>query len=276
MELESLSALLELTHSAGRAVMTIYGERDFGLIDKADGSPVTLADKASHGILTKGLRNLIDKPVLSEEGNIPSWSARQQWNEYWLIDPLDGTREFIKRNGEFTVNVALIQDGAPLFGIVYAPAMDLFYYGGRFDGAFRQQGLAGEALPIRCAELPVSGRAWRLVGSRSFASHECEHFLSSLPLYHFTHLGSSLKFCRVAEGEADLYPRFGPTYEWDTAAAQAVVEGAGGQVLDWFSKAPLGYNRSESLLNPPFMACSNLALVSSSYSVPCVSDVRHP
>lgn len=263
MDLKSLRALLELTYSAGLAVMTIYSERDFGLIDKVDGSPVTLADKASHSILTKGLRNLMDKPVLSEEGNIPSWSARQQWNEYWLIDPLDGTREFIKQNGEFTVNVALIQDGAPVFGIVYAPAVDLCYYGGRFDGAFRQQGLAGEVLPIRCAELPVPGQAWRLVGGRSFASPEGEHFLSLLPLYHFAHLGSSLKFCKVAEGKADLYPRFGPTYEWDTAAAQAVVEGAGGQVLDWVSLTPLRYNRSESLLNPPFMACSNLALLRS-------------
>lgn len=239
--------------------MEIYAGAELGVYHKSDQSPVTLADLQSHRIIQQGLARLGDLPLLSEEASIPPWEVRRTWQEYWLIDPLDGTREFIKRNGEFTINIALIRLGEPVLGIVYTPAQDNFYWGGVNIGAFRQQGYKGSAEQIHCAPAPSREESWRVVGSRSYHSPELGIFLQSLERYELTPVGSSLKFCLVAEGKADLYPRFGPTCEWDTAAAQAVVEAAGAHVLNWESLKPLRYNQKDTLLNPNFIVCAEPA-----------------
>lgn len=254
-----LSRGLALCRAAGRAALAIYRARELCVNTKADDSPVTLADKESHRILCEGLADLDSRPVISEEGDIPPWRVRQSWREYWLIDPLDGTKEFIKGNGEFTINIALIRDGEPVFGIVYVPVTDVFYFGGKGRGAFRQDGLDITRRSIRCAGVPTADDQWRVLGSRSHPSAQLAEFLVRLPRHQLKSVGSSLKLCLIAEGEADLYPRFGPTSEWDTAAGQAVLEAAGGQVLDWSTLSPLRYNTKESLLNPSFIACAGIS-----------------
>lgn len=251
-----LSELIALCRTAGAAVMEIYRSQSLDVQRKADASPVTRADMASHRILLEGLQALADLPVLSEEAEVPPWEQRRQWCEYWLVDPLDGTREFIKGNGEFTINVALVRDGRPVLGVVYAPDKELWFWGGVGLGAFRQSG-SDVAEAIHCA--PPPKEVWRVLGSRSFQSPQLTEFLARLPAYELLSVGSSLKLCLVASGEADLYPRFGPISEWDTAAAQAVVEAAGGQVLNWHTLRPLTYNTKDSLLNPPFIVCAAMA-----------------
>lgn len=253
-----LADLLPLCHQAGERILALYQSTDSVVRYKSDDSPVTLADYASNRILVEGISSVSPLPVLSEEGDLPPWPTRQQWREYWLIDPLDGTREFIKGTGDFTVNIALIRNGEPVFGIVYVPVTDLFYFGGKGAGAFRQRGLAATPEGIHCTDLPPPNGVWRVLGSRSHSSPKLAELLSALPSHRLTPVGSSLKFCLIAEGTADLYPRFGPTSEWDTAAAQAVLEAAGGQVLDWNTLSPLRYNTKDSLLNPPFIACTSI------------------
>jgi 3'(2'), 5'-bisphosphate nucleotidase len=254
-----LADLLPLCHQAGAEILALYQHVKSGVRYKTDKSPITAADCASNRILVEGINRVSSLPVLSEEGDLPKWSIRQKWREYWLVDPLDGTREFIQGNGEYTVNVAVISDGKPVFGIVYAPVADMFYFGSNEAGAFRQQGLEGSPQPIHCAGVPPPEGLWRVLGSRSHSSPELAEFLAAFPGHRLTPVGSSLKFCLIAEGAADLYPRFGPTSEWDTAAAQAVLEAAGGQVLDWNTLLPLSYNTKDSLLNPPFVACTGIA-----------------
>jgi len=259
-EVYRVADVLELTYEAGQAILKVYLDDNIAVSSKPDLSPVTRADKLANELLMKGLERIGNAPVLSEEAEIPSWTKRREWREYWLIDPLDGTREFIKRNGEFTVNIAYISDGRPVLGVVYAPVTDLFYYGVVGEGAYRQKGLAGRPQPIQCSKPPPhSRRPWRVLGSRSHSSPQFDAFLSRLPAYELTQIGSSLKLCLIAEGVADLYPRFGPTSEWDTAAGQAVVEAAGGLVLEWQSFTPLRYNTKESLLNPSFVVCSQIS-----------------
>lgn len=253
-----LKPLITLCEQAGQAIMEIY-QRPLGSVQlKADDSPLTEADLAAHNCLVAGLRTLYpDIPILSEEANEGLEEVRLGWREYWLIDPLDGTKEFIRRNGEFTVNLALIRDGRPVLGIVHAPALRVTYCG---DGklAWRQD-MGEEATPIKVADRPTAGEAWRVVGSRSHQSEAFTEFMQALPDADIVSMGSSLKFCLVAEGRAHLYPRLGPTAEWDTAAAQAVVESAGGQVLAYPALAPLQYNsRPDTLLNPWFIACNRL------------------
>lgn len=253
-----IDQLLALCDLAGRAVLEVYHGDNTAIRLKDDQSPVTFADYRSHQILSDGLTALTTLPVLSEESVSPPWHHRRQWREYWLIDPLDGTREFIKRNGEFTINVALIRDGEPVLGVVYAPVTQMFYYGSRGGGAFRQAGLDGKPIAIQCESAPEQ-RRWKVLASRSHATPDLAHFVSRLPAYEIISVGSSLKLCMVADGTADLYPRFGPTSEWDTAAAQAVVEAAGGQVLEWETLGPLRYNQKESLLNPSFIVCASVS-----------------
>ena len=229
--------------------MAVY-ESDFAIQHKDDKSPLTAADMASHRVILEGLRRLHPElPALSEESASIDFSERSAWQRYWLIDPLDGTKEFIKRNGEFTVNIALIQDHAPVLGVVVVPAKDIVYYGSRDAGAFKRES-DGTVNPISVCALgdgPV-----RVVGSRSHASPELTAYVEKLGATELVSMGSSLKLCLVAEGAADIYPRLGPTSEWDTAAAQAVVEAAGGAVTDTNLK-PLRYNTKESLLNPHFL-----------------------
>ena len=245
-----------LSRKAGEAIMAIYQEADLGVEYKADNSPLTRADLASHHCIEQGLNQLTpDIPVLSEEsGDIP-WEERKNWQRYWLVDPLDGTKEFVKRNGEFTVNIALIEQGKPVLGAVYAPVKDWMYTGAEGIGAYAQY--ADDKPVLLKLDPAYQPGCWRIVGSRSHGAERLQSFSEVLPEYRNVPMGSSLKLCLVAAGESDLYVRFGPTGEWDTAAAQAVVEQAGGCVLDGDLK-PLRYNQEANLLNPEFVVCQKV------------------
>ncbi|MBL3528816.1 MAG: 3'(2'),5'-bisphosphate nucleotidase CysQ [gamma proteobacterium endosymbiont of Lamellibrachia anaximandri] len=244
-----LNEIIPIAIEAGRAIMDVYA-KEIDVQTKSDNSPLTEADLASHNIIVESLHRLDPNiPVLSEESETIPFEVRGSWTRYWLIDPLDGTKEFIKRNGEFTVNIALIENSQPVLGVVYAPALDLLFYGSLETGAFRRNG-SGEAYAIsatRTRQDPV-----RVVGSRSHAGESLQHFLNELGPHELISMGSSLKLCLIASGEADIYPRLGPTSEWDTAASQAVVEAAGGRVTDTTGNM-LRYGKKESLLNPYFL-----------------------
>ena len=246
---ELLEAVRGIADSAGEAIMEIYG-RDFDVEFKDDRSPLTEADRAAHQIIVSGLGQLaIGLPVLSEESAAEVLEQRRDWDRFWLVDPLDGTKEFIKRNGEFTVNIALIEKHAPVLGVVGAPALGATYSGIVGIGAWKRAG--GATVPIQVQQ-PPSGPL-RVVGSRSHASPELAAFLEEIGPHEIKPMGSSLKICLVAEGQADLYPRLGPTSEWDTAAAQAVLISAGGSMID-LTGEPLTYNARDSILNPHFLA----------------------
>jgi 3'(2'), 5'-bisphosphate nucleotidase len=244
--------IVEIAGLAGEAVMEVYSREDFGTTYKDDRSPLTLADTASHEVILAALRGITPElPILSEESKTVAYEERKSWRSYWLIDPLDGTKEFIKRNGEFTVNIALIKAGVPVLGVVHAPAMGLTYYAAMGEGAFRKED-GREPGKVKVSR-PANGMT-KVVGSRSHGGEALEQFLSALGPHELVSMGSSLKFCLVAEGSAHLYPRLGPTMEWDTAAAQCVVEEAGGVVTDMDGNR-LMYNK-ESLLNSYFVvAC---------------------
>ncbi len=247
-------ACIELSLAAGAAIMAVYAQ-DFPVEVKADDSPLTQADLASHRLIVAGLRSLTpDIPVLSEEDADIPWSVRRTWSRHWLVDPLDGTREFVKKNGEFTVNIALVRDGAPALGVVYAPAMSKLYLGVRGRGAFlRRTGAGEDARPIRARRAPAAGLV--AVASRSHRGPETDAFLSTLTITDFAAAGSSLKFCLIAEGLADVYPRLGRTMEWDTGAGQAVLEAAGGRVIEYGTDHALRYGKKErGFDNPHFIA----------------------
>jgi 3'(2'), 5'-bisphosphate nucleotidase len=245
-----LDAVSGIARDAGRAILEVYA-RDFAVALKADRSPLTEADEIAHAIIDRRLRTLAPSvPVLSEEAAPEASAGRRSWTEFWLVDPLDGTKEFLKRNGEFTVNIALVAEHRATLGVVLAPALDRLYFGAVGVGAWRQDG-AGVPEPIyvrRAARNPPV-----VVGSRSHASGELAGYLAALGPHEITPMGSSLKICLVAEGAADLYPRLGPTSEWDTAAAQAILESAGGRIIDTTGQ-PLRYNSKDDLLNPHFLA----------------------
>jgi 3'(2'), 5'-bisphosphate nucleotidase len=244
-----LPPVIALAKAAGTRIMDIY-QSDFRVGHKEDQSPLTAADLASHHCLVEGLEKLYPQyPVLSEESKALPYAERSAWDTYWLIDPLDGTKEFVKRNGEFTVNVALIRGNVPVLGVVYAPAMGLCYYAAEGYGAFRQaDGAEPEAIQV----VEQAADPLRVVGSRSHGGAELETYLSRVGAHELVSIGSSLKLCLVAEGSADLYPRIGLTSEWDTAAAHAVVQAAGGEVID-LKGQPLRYNAKDSILNPYFI-----------------------
>jgi len=240
---------------AGERILEVY-ESDFAIEHKDDKSPLTAADLAAHKAIVAGLGALTPEiPVLSEESASIPFSERSRWTRYWLVDPLDGTKEFIKRNGEFTVNIALIDNGRVDLGVVYVPVTRLSYFACAGGGAFKQA--AGQAAtPIHVtasAGLPV-----RVVGSRSHSGESLLRYLDKLGAHEMVSMGSSLKFCLVAEGKADVYPRLGLTSEWDTAAAQCVVEAAGGRVTG-LDMQPLRYNTKDSLLNPHFFVFGDVA-----------------
>ena len=244
-----MERLLEIAIAAGRTILAVY-HRDFSVEHKDDDSPLTAADLASHQAITAGLATLDpDTPILSEEGADIPFETRSTWQRYWLIDPLDGTREFIKRNGEFTVNIALIENGHPVTGVVHVPASGESYLGEVGVGAWKID-TNGKRTSIHVNERRAA--TVRIAGSRSHAGDSLLHFLGRIGDHEIVSMGSSLKLCLVAEGAADVYPRLGPTSEWDTAAAQAVVEAAGGQVTDT-ELQPLRYNTKDSLLNPHFL-----------------------
>jgi 3'(2'), 5'-bisphosphate nucleotidase len=245
-----LPGVLKLVDAASAAILAIYASgSDVEL--KADDSPITQADRAAHGILSHGLAELTPEiPVLSEESEAAhAYAVRGGWSQLWLVDPLDGTREFIGRNGEFTVNVALIREGRPVLGVVAAPAMGATYYAADDLGAFRVSGgQPPESIRVRSAGSPIV-----VVGSRSHRGDSLDAVLAKLGPHELRPMGSALKICLVADGTADFYPRLGPTSEWDTAAAQAVLEIAGG-ALTTTDGVPLRYNQRESILNPHFLA----------------------
>lgn len=234
---------------AGEAILAVY-ETDFDVQNKDDQSPLTLADMASNRCILRRLAALTpDIPVITEEAGLPDFDVRRHWSRYWLIDPLDGTKEFVKRNGEFTVNVALVEMGRPVLGVVHVPVTGKTYIGCAGYGAeVREAGKPARQICVS-AESAIPAR---VVGSRSHRGASLDAFLDALGEYEMHAVGSSLKFCLVAEGLADIYPRLGPTSEWDTAAAQAVVEQAGGTVLELGGK-PLIYNAKADILNPHFL-----------------------
>jgi 3'(2'), 5'-bisphosphate nucleotidase len=245
---ELINPIVDLAIEAGQAILEVYAT-DFDVQEKGDQSPLTQADLASHRCIVAGLTALTpDIPIISEEEGLPEFSERGQWQRYWLIDPLDGTKEFVNRNGEFTVNIALIDKHRPIFGVVHVPVQDKTYIGCEGHGSELRDG--GTTTPIQVAS--SSGDPVRIVGSRSHRGSSLDAFLQKVGPSDMLPMGSSLKFCVVAEGRADIYPRLGPTSEWDTAAAQAVVEQAGGKVLELNGK-PLSYNAKEDILNPWFV-----------------------
>jgi 3'(2'), 5'-bisphosphate nucleotidase len=246
---DHLEAVCEIAHAAGRRILDVY-EREFKVEHKEDHSPLTEADRAAHEIITTQLEALTpDVPVLTEESAVVDYDTRARWKRFWLVDPLDGTKEFINRNGEFTVNIALIEGNRPVLGVVYVPVPALTYYACAGQGAYKHK---GECVVQRARVRRFDGGKPIVVASRSHAGRETEAFLKNLGEHDIVSMGSALKLCLVAEGAADVYPRLGPTMEWDTAAAQCVVEAAGGRVTD-LNRQPLVYNKP-SLLNPWFLA----------------------
>jgi 3'(2'), 5'-bisphosphate nucleotidase len=248
--LPDVERLLQIAVEAGEAILTVYhNPEEAGLIKlKTDESPQTLADEASHTIIELGLQALTpDIPILSEEGAHLPYEERQHWETFWCVDPLDGTKEFIRRNGEFTVNIALVHRQQPVLGIIYVPVSGTLYYGGEGIGSFKRTA-DGVTTPIRVA---AGDDTWVAVGSRSHASPEEAQVLSRYPIARSITAGSSLKFCLVAEGQAHLYYRHGPTMEWDTAAGQALVQASGG-VMTMPDGAPFVYNKPV-LLNGGFL-----------------------
>jgi 3'(2'), 5'-bisphosphate nucleotidase len=255
-----IDSLVAIVDAAGREIMKVY-ESNFTVVTKDDASPLTQADLASHRSIRDALHALTPEiPLLSEEANLQDFATRQSWTRYWLVDPLDGTKEFINRNGEFTVNIALIEDHRAVLGIVGVPAQGVIYTG---DVAARRAERR-DRQGIRAINTRRMDRARELivVASRSHGGERLELFLDELSRrfgsVDRTPVGSSLKFCILAEGRADLYPRLGPTSEWDIAAAHAVLEAAGGAVWT-FDRLPLRYNTKESLLNPEFLAIADEA-----------------
>jgi len=245
--------LLRIARQAGDAILDIYGQ-DFAVEQKADNSPLTQADLASHIIIRDALTGLRpDIPVLSEESASIDFRIRSGWQQYWLVDPLDGTKEFVNRNGEFTVNIALIQNHRPVCGVVHVPVSAVSYTGITGIGAERHSpDNSSQSIQVRkpCASPAI------IVGSRSHANPKLLEYLSAVGDYELISMGSSLKFCLLAEGKADFYPRLGPTSEWDTAAAHAVVIAAGGRIVK-LDGSELEYNRKESLLNPEFLVIAD-------------------
>lgn len=248
--------VIAIARQAGAAIMEIY-ESGFEVTHKDDASPLTAADLAAHRIIVEGLERLTPElPVLSEESAAVPWETRRLWPSYWLVDPLDGTREFIKRNGEFSVNIALIVQGAPAMGVVQAPVGGLVWHAARGEQAYRRDGQRDEPLRVRApATAPL-----RVAASRSHRDPRTQQVLGRMGEIEEVALGSSLKFCRLAEGGLDVYPRFGPTSEWDTAAGQCVLHAAGGAVLAADTGKPFRYNRRETLLNGDFIALGDTEL----------------
>ncbi len=256
--------ILKTTIAAGQAILEIY-KTDFEVETKSDQSPLTVADKEAHRIISAELNNT-GFPILSEEGDHISYTERKQWDKFWLVDPLDGTKEFVKRNGEFTVNIAFVEQGNPVFGVVYAPVLDVLYVGSTDIGAFK----IAQASKINQFEfwqndavlLPIERQDDRfvIVASRSHLNRETEDFIADMTTKHgkteIISKGSSLKICMIAEGEADVYPRFAPTMEWDIAAGHAIVNASGGKIVRVSDgEDHLKYNKPD-LRNPWFLVFS--------------------
>jgi len=262
--IENLLVSISTAIKAGEEILKIYQSKDFDIKIKSDDSPLTTADKKAHKIIVESLSQS-NLPILSEEGKHIPFEERSKWNQYWLVDPLDGTKEFIKRNGEFTVNIALIVKGIPSLGVIYAPVTKDLYFGTIEIGSYKAINQDSESFAsdlnglIQASfKLPfiIDNGHYTVVGSRSHMNPETEKFITKLKDEHdeveFISKGSSLKICMVAEGIANIYPRFAPTMEWDTGAGHAIALGAGCKVTQIDEKTPIVYNK-EDLLNPWFI-----------------------
>lgn len=247
-----LQIAMKAAIEAGEEIMRIYNDplQDFGIERKADNSPLTIADKAAHSCIVSHLSQT-SIPILSEEGVHLPYAERRTWHRLWVVDPLDGTKEFIKKNGEFTVNIALVEDGVPVLGVIYVPAKDVLYWGIVGEGAWKEDGTGRQRMP-----LAQQREVFVVVASRSHLSPETEVYINAMKRRHalveIVNSGSSLKICLVAEGAADVYPRFAPTMEWDTAAGDAIARAAGAKVLNAETQFPLLYNKPD-LHNPWFV-----------------------
>lgn len=247
-----LKEIIRIAEEAGQAILKIYNDPDFGVTEKADNSPLTLADTASNAVICSQLKSLYPEiPIISEENKTQPYSERNHYDYFWLVDPLDGTKEFIKRNGDFTVNIALVKGQIPLLGVLHVPCENKTYYSDKGKGAYIKTTEGTEPLTVQTFGLDEEGLA--IVGSRSHMNEETETFMAKFNGASMVSRGSSLKFMMVAEGKAALYPRLAPTMEWDTCAAQAILEEAGGKVINHETNSPLLYNK-EVLLNPWFVA----------------------
>ena len=252
---KNINNLIEISRNAGRAILEIY-ETNFDVDIKNDQSPLTKADLLSDKIISQALKKIDSSiPILSEESSKIPFSERSRWKEYWLVDPLDGTKEFIKKNGEFTTNIALIRGNRPIFGIIHAPAKNETYWGVKGIGSFF---IKGDSLndAQKISSSCETNNKLRIVTSRSHPSANLKLILDKLDSFKLINIGSSLKFCLVAKGEADCYPRLGPTCEWDTAAGEIIAEAAGAMVTN-FDDKPLTYNKKDHYINPDFLACRN-------------------
>lgn len=246
--MENISLAIEAAFEAGKAILEVYNSKDYGVEFKTDNSPLTIADKMAHQIIISKLRQT-KIPILSEEGNKISFKKRCNWETFWMVDPLDGTKEFVKKNGEFTVNIALIEKGIPVFGVVYAPVLDKLYYGGSIiNSAY----LIHNEQEKKLQNKNRKGNIVTVVASRSHLNIDTQNFIEQFKDVETISMGSSLKFMILAEGKADFYPRFAPTMEWDTAAAHAIVKVLGFEVINPETNKKLIYNK-ENLLNPSFL-----------------------
>ncbi|MCL4141135.1 UNVERIFIED_CONTAM: hypothetical protein GTU68_040892 [Idotea baltica] len=255
-----LETLVDIAREAGKEILEIYAdETTFDRVDfKADDSPLTLADKAAHEIIAERLGKATpDIPILSEEGKKIAYEERSEWAQFWMVDPLDGTKEFIKRNGEFTVNIALVENGAVIMGCVHVPVQNTTYYASKGEGSFIVRG-DDAAEKISASTFKMDDKGLRIVCSRSHMSPEVEAYIGQFDAPEAVSMGSSLKLVMIAEGKADIYPRLAPTMEWDTAAAQIIVEEAGGTVINHETGNPVNYNK-ENLLNPHFIVFAQQA-----------------
>jgi 3'(2'), 5'-bisphosphate nucleotidase len=255
MLVTTIDKIISIAREAGSKILSIYqgAVENIEVTCKSDNSPLTKADLLAHEVITKRLEELGGEfPILSEESKGISWQTRKDWHCYWLVDPLDGTKEFINRTNEFTVNIALVENHQPVMGVVYAPVLDVMYYASRGGGAYKVE--RGSTVPIRASS--KLQQAVRVVASRRHGnSQQLAKLLSRFDKYELLNVGSSLKICMVAEGKADIYPRLGPTSEWDTAAAHCVLREAGGELVEYEGEE-LTYNKTCSLLNPSFLAIS--------------------
>jgi len=248
-----LKPIIETSYLAGEKILEIYNDNNYksSIEIKKDASPLTIADKASNNVIVNSLNKINNKiPILSEEEKEIDYSTRKKWNLFWLVDPLDGTKEFINRNGEFTVNIALIENNTPIMGVVYAPVLNKLWYGLKNHGSFV---INDKKNPTKILKKEPSENTIKIVSSRSHANNEkLKNYLKQFKKYELVNMGSSIKMCLVADGSAHYYPRFGPTMEWDTGAAHAVVKYANGNIYNIDTDEELVYNK-ENLLNPGFI-----------------------
>jgi len=250
--------IIDISLLAGEEIMKVYeGTEDWEVESKSDDSPLTRADKQANDIIVKHLEQLDPKyPIISEENKLQAYDERKSFERFWLVDPLDGTKEFIKRNGEFTVNIALVENGRPILGVVYVPVSKDLYYAVKNEGAYHKNE-EGKVTRLNANKYKVTDEGLRVVCSRSHINEATQSYIDNLAQPETVSKGSSLKFMLLASGKAEVYPRMGPTMEWDTGAAQIVLEEAGGHILHHETGQPLSYNK-EDLLNPYFLATAAL------------------